>query len=376
MGEFGIDRRTLLRGVAGAGALAAFPSGEVAAQVAEETDPTTRATYRAVVDAVIPETPKVAEELGEEHGPGGLQVGLDAYLIEYVNTLFSFWDAPNPEGEFGAEFSFETPDESPEDAEVGLSPEFSYQQRRESNARLAEVVAKVCDAAATELLARGENESRPVPTRFEAGGPFASLARRDRLYALALLDEKEVDTADLPGPVVEGTAGLVPQLVVAFTQVVYYSEWQGYEDLSAPPSEREFSETVDGERLQSWAQTDFPGIIDGAAAFRGYWGAPDSPLGEGRVWKTFADGDGPPRQLYFEPGEFAEDDYDTRDYAEPFDTGSDPAGGPFGQDETADVQRPEEAVEDARDGVEEGLLDRAEAQFFGTGDGSPPGGDR
>ena len=371
MGEFGIDRRTLLRGVAGAGALAAFPSAEAAAQMAAETDPTTRATYRAIVDAVIPETPEVAEELGEEHEPGGLQVGLDAYLVEFVNVLFSTWDAPNPSAEVAADLTVEAPDEAPTDAEVSLSPAFRYRQRREMNARLAELVAKVCDVAAVELLARGENESRPDPTRFEGGGPFASLERRDRLRALALLDEKEFDTADLPGPVQEGTAGLVPQLVVAFTQVVYYSEWEGYEDLSAPPSERAFS----GEDVQSWEQTDFPGVVDGAAAFRGYWGGPRSSLGEGRVWATFADGDGPPRKLYFEPGEFAEDDYDTDDYEEPFDTGGDPAGGFLGQGEGADVRRPAEALEDAREGVDEGLLERAVDQFLG-GPGLPgPGGE-
>ena len=373
MDEFGVDRRTLLRGVAGAGALAALPSAEAAARLAAETDPTTRATYRAIVDAVVPETPDVADELGEEHGPGGLEVGLDAYLVEFVNVLFSLWDAPEPAASIAADLSVEAPEEAPTDAEVTLSPSFGYRQRREANARLAELVAKVCDVAAVELLARANNESAPDPTRFEGGGPFASLERRDRLRALALLDEKEFDTADLPGPVQEGTAGLVPQLVVAFTQVVYYSEWEGYEDVSAPPSEREF----DGDGIQSWAQTDFPGIVDGAVAFRGYWGAPDSSLGEGRVWKTVPVGGGPPRQLTFEPGEFAEDDYDTSGYEEPFDTGGEPAGGPFGQDADAGVQRPEEAVADAREADDEGLLERAAEEFFGAGgDGAAPGGDR
>ena len=371
MDEFGIDRRTLLRGVAGAGALAAFPSTEAAARLAAETDPTTRATYRAIVDAVVPETPEVAEELGEEHRPGGLEVGLDAYLVEFVDTLFSAWDAPELTASIAAELSVEAPDEAPADAEVTLSASFDYRQRREANARLAELVAKVCDVAAVELLARANNESPPDPTRFEGGGPFASLERRDRLRALAMLDEKEFDTADLPGPVREGTAGLVPQLVVAFAQVVYYSEWEGYEDISAPPSEREF----DGDGIQSWAQTDFPGIVDGAVAFRGYWGGPRSSLGEGRVWKTITDGSGPPRKLYFEPGAFAEDDYDTADYEEPFDTGGEPADGFPGRGSSAEVRRPEAAMDEAREGVDEGLLERATDRFFGWGGGST-GGDR
>jgi hypothetical protein len=368
MDEFSIDRRAVLRGVAGAGAAMALPSAEAAAQSARETDPTTRATYTAVVDAVIPEIDGVPEGLGPEDEPGGLNVGLDAYLVEYVNTLFS---AGTP-------------------------------VRAEENLRLAEAVAKVCDVAATELIARGDNEEQPDPTRFESGGPFASLARTDRLRALALLDEKEIDTAALssaaadvgvPLPVLEGTAGLVPQLVVAFTQVIYYSEWQGYEDISAPPSEREFSETVDGEKLQSWRQTDFPGIIDGAAAFRGFWGTDDASLGDGDVWKTFDSkgerGGGPPETLpdesvidgprndgeaesddgsapkiYMQPGAFTDGDYDTSDYEEPFDTSGDPASGFEGQTE---VKRPEEATDDARENLGDDLVDRLKDQFFGSG---------
>ncbi|MFT4882580.1 MAG: hypothetical protein ACI8U4_000074 [Natronomonas sp.] len=366
MEEFRTDRRTVLRGVAGAGAAMALPSADAAAQTASETEPTTRATFTAVVDAVIPDTPEVADDLGAEHEPGGLDVGLDAYLIEYVNTLFSAGTA----------------------ASTG------------ENLRLAEAVAKVCDAAATELLARGENEEQPDPTRFEAGGPFASLAREDRLRALALLDEKELDSSDLSAaaaeadvsvPVFEGTAGLVPQLVVAFTQVIYYSEWQGYEDISAPPSERDFSETVDGETLQSWQQTDFPGVIDGAAALRGFWGTDDASLGEGEVWKSFenergggppeplpddavidsprnddeaSSDDGPTPKIYMQPGEFTDGDYDTSDYEEPFDTSGDPAGG---FESAMDVQKPDDAVDEARGNLDDDLFEQVKERLFETG---------
>ena len=57
----------------------------------------------------------------------------------------------------------------------------------------------------------------------------------------------------------ESSGALVPQLLVAFTEGIYHSEWQGYEEFTGPPIEREFPGTVDGERLQSWQQTDFPG---------------------------------------------------------------------------------------------------------------------
>jgi len=360
MDEFSVNRRSVLRGLAAGGAAAALPAAVEAAEVAEEADPTTRATYGAIVDAVIPETPELAAELGPEHEPGGLDVGLEDYLLAVTNTIFSAWDAPELVVAASVDEDVEV---GP--AEVDVDQAVSTEQDPEANLRLAELVAKVCDGAAAELLARGENDDDPDPTRFEAGGTFASLSRADRLGALALLDEREVDTARLPGPVFESSGALVPQLLVAFTEGIYYSEWQGYDDFTVPPSEREFSETVDGEPLRSWQQTDFPGVIDGAAAFRGYWGAPDAALGEGGAWKTFdGDGDGPPARIYDEPGEFADDDYDTSGYEEPFDTsGEPPADGPAFAD--GEVRRPEDAIEAAREDVDGELIDRAREDLLG-----------
>lgn len=365
MEEFSIDRRTVLRGVAGAGAAAVLPSTTAVAEMAEETDPTTRATYKAIVDAVVPETDDLDDKfgdgtLGDQHDPGGLQIGLQDYLIGYVNTLFSIWDAPDTWAAIAEEVSGEGPGEG----SVDISTDVELDERREWNGRLTEAVAKTCDVAATELLARQGNKQQPDPTRFDGGGPFASLSRMDRLRALALLDEKSFDTAELPGPVVEGTAALIPQLLVAFPEVIYYSEWQGYEDLWAPPSEREFSETVDGEKLQSWQQTDFPGIIDGSVSFRGYWGDPDSSLGDGDPW-TGASWEYDSERIFLEPGEFRENtDYESYD-EEPFDTsGEAPNDLPV---DVPEVQRPEDAEAAARDGMDEDLLERAR-EFIGGGD--------
>lgn len=370
MEEFSIDRRTVLRGVAGAGAAAALPSTTAVAEMAEETDPTTRATFEAIVDAVVPETDGLEDkfgdgELGDEHDPGGLQIELQDYLIGYVNTLFSAGDAPDAFAAVAEDVSADLRGE----VGVDVSTNIEVDERREWNLRLAELVAKICDVAAIELLARQGNEDEPDPNRFEGGGPFASLSRMDRLRALALLDEKEIDTAELPGPVVESTAALVPQLMVAFPEVIYYSEWQGYEDLWAPPSEREFSETVDGEKLQSWQQTDFPGIIDGSVSFRGYWGATDSTLGDGDPWIGATwnyDSEG----IFLEPGTFRENtDYESYD-EEPFDTSGEPPNDlPV---DLPEVQRPEDAEAAVRAEMDEDLLERAR-RFIGDG-GSDVGG--
>jgi hypothetical protein len=359
MGEFSTSRRSVLRGLAAGGAAAALPSAAEAAELAERTDPTTRATFRAIVDAVVPETPELADELGPEHEPGGLELGLEDYLLTVTNTIFSLYDAPDLLVEAAIDVEADLGE-----ATVDLSEAVGTEQEPTLNLRLAELVAKVCDVAAVELLARGENEARPDPTRFEAGTTFASLSRTDRLRALSLLDERRIDTAQLPGPVLEVSGALIPQLLVAFTEGIYYSEWQGYEDVARPPSEREFSDTVDGERLQSWQQTDFPGVIDGSVSFRGYWGTPEASLGEGRVWKPFPDdGDGSPAKIYYDPGEFRENDYDTSDYEEPFDTSGEPPddGGLI----PTEASRPEDAVEEAREGIDDDLLARAREELLG-----------
>lgn len=311
MEEFTLDRRTLVRSAGAAGGLSLLSAAAEAAEAASDadplvpdTDPHTRLTYAAIVDAVVPRTPELREPLGDEHVPGGLETGIDAYLVTYANTLFS-----------------------------GLGPAGD----QTGDLRLAEAVATIVEATATELVARGENRDQPSPRYVEdltdrsttlgdaidvaAAGLFPRLTRRDRLHALSLLDEKELDTAqlatDTPLPLVESDGGLIPTLVVGFSEVVYYSEWQGYEDVTVPPGDREFRN--DPDAVQSWRQTGFPGFADGYAAFRGYWGGGDVSLGAGRVWRSIDD-----RTLTFESGEFRDNDYDTSDYEEVFATDGTP----------------------------------------------------
>lgn len=189
----------------------------------DDHDGHTVATWRAVVDAVVPETPELADELGEEHAAGGLDVGLEIGVIEFVDGF--------------------------------LSPELAVRRVRQTGetAPLSEALAAVLDAAASELLARGGNSEAPRP-RFDGGGPFASLARRDRFRAMADAERRGGKNG-----------GFVVAIVAAFPAVLYYSEWSGYDDFSKLPSERSFSGDV-----QSWAQTSYEGPVDGAAVLRGY----------------------------------------------------------------------------------------------------------
>lgn len=294
-----LGRRDLLRSIGASTTVAALAAAAVATpadpaeiqRTAARTDPHTAATFAALVDTVVPATPAVADDLGSEHASGGLAVGLDAFLVTYVNTLFQF-------------------------ATPGVG--------HVDDGRLAEPVAGLLDEGATELLARDMNEHppgryAPAGEDWTSGGPFARLHRADRVRAIALFDEaeKELRTASLPGPVAEADAGVVGQLVVAFTEVIYYSEWAGYpagNGLTAPPSERRHPNSQ--AAVQSWRQTGYPRVADGYKALRGYAGRPDSSLGAGEVWTTIPTPDGPPLQITLESGHFTENAYDTSGYEE------------------------------------------------------------
>ena len=260
-------------------------------------DPHTTVTFRAVVDAVVPETPELADELGSEHIPGGLSVGLDEFVITYVDDGF----------------------------QLGL-PHLGPQ----GNLLLADTVAHVLDTAALVLVDRGENALEPGRDRagalYEPGsvrsawaervaGMFARLSREDRLRAIGILDEFELELTPFEDELFEFDAGLVGQLVVGFTEMIYYSEWQGYDEFVRPPSE--LTHSNDPAAVQSWRQTGYPGVSPGYAALRGYLGAEGSTLGGGETWATIGDGPAAVR-LTSGSGSFRENDYDTSDYEEPF----------------------------------------------------------
>lgn len=263
-------------------------------------DVDTVVTFRAVTDAVLPKTPALGDELGPEHVLGGLAIDLNDFLVTYIDNMFQF----------------------------GL-PYFGAQ----GNLPLASPVAHILDAAALTLLARNENESKPssdrvvslldsddpAPTVIRAAdSTFAKLSRRDRLRAIGILDEFEIEIEMVPfeNTLFEFDAGFVGQLVVGFTEMIYYSEWQGYDEFTQPPSERVHPN--DPSAVQSWRQTEYPGVADGYAALRGYIGTDDSPLGNGDSWTTIDEDTSSPVHVVRESGTFRENDYDTSDYEEPY----------------------------------------------------------
>jgi hypothetical protein len=263
-----------------------------------DTDAHTRVTFRAVADAVVPRTPELADEPGPEHVPGGMDVGLGDFLVVYVNDLFQL-------------------------GLPGLGPR--------GNIPLAGPVANVLDAAALTLLERGENAAEPSHDRVlalldpddtdptagtDAAGTFAELSPEDRLRALGILDEFEIEIRGFDDELFELDAGLVGQLVIGFAEMIYYSEWQGYGEFARPPSE--LAHPNDPSAVQSWRQTGYPGTAPGYAALRGYLGTDDGSLGGGDVWAT-VDPDAPsPVNISHEAGSFRENEYDTSGYVEPY----------------------------------------------------------
>lgn len=254
-----------------------------------DVDPHTRITFRAVVDAVLPETPALGADIGPEHVPGGLAIDLDDFVITYVDNGF----------------------------QLGLPHVGSH-----GNIPLADPVSQALDSAALTLLDRGDNVAAPSDdrayellgpgeeARASAIGPFARLSRRDRLRAIGLLDELEFEISPTEGDLFEFDAGLVGQLVVGFTEMIYYSEWAGYDEFHQAPSERVHAN--DPATVQSWRQTGYPGFANGYAALRGYLGTDDGPLGDGPTWTEF---DGV--RIARGSGSFRENDYDTAGYEEP-----------------------------------------------------------
>ena len=235
-----LSRRGLLRGTAGmVGAGAVLPA-KVAAELEEvpldertgSDDPHTGATYRAVVDVVVPRTPGLCEELGTEHGTGGLDVDIDELLPRFIDEFVA-----------------------PEAAVPGIDLEAANVPgtTTEETVPLSEAVAGALEAAGDALVASGDNEDDPEPGRFgPAGGAFAALSRRDRRAAMSQLEN--------------GDGRFVVALVTAFPAILYYSEAAGYEDALGPPSELDLDESD----LPGWEQTGYPGPADGYAALRGY----------------------------------------------------------------------------------------------------------
>lgn len=320
-------RRSVLGGIGGLGlAVAGLPTAaadEDDLLEAIDTDPHTRDTYRAVVDALIPETPELADELGPEHEPGGLNVDLERYLIwsfnnseevraegltteqasqlgidldeeglsaiidrvledvsSTVRPVIDTLGLTEVENTFGTlervfvEVGTDGAETGAANVDFLVRTANTSAQAVSKNYPYAPVFAVVFDVIALEFVAQGQNEDdvRTEPA-FTAGGVFARLSRTDRLRCLEwVMDGGAVDTVDEEFGDVVGTAGTLKYVVTALhaaTTLGYYSEWAGYGATKTDdPSQRELTTPV--HEVQSRKQTDYPGLAAGYDDHRGF----------------------------------------------------------------------------------------------------------
>lgn len=127
--------------------------------------------------------------------------------------------------------------------------------------------ALLLDAAATQLVVRGELQPSTKP-QFPNGGMFSHLSKLDRLKTLTALENIELDLYLLPAPF-QNNAGLIKFITDAlnrFALLGFYSEWSAYGTTRLyPPQER---------RLEyfpiSWEEVGYPGVALGYRDFRGF----------------------------------------------------------------------------------------------------------
>ncbi|WP_018924533.1 hypothetical protein [Salsuginibacillus kocurii] len=190
----------------------------------------TKATFMAFVDAIIPST------------LGALDLRLDEYMIWSLNHYIAM------QGEWG----------------VKTIP-------------LSTPVAQLLDIGASHQIVSGSMRLPDFSVNPD-GGPFASLSSNDRLEAVRLLENTQVDLHLLPLPF-QNNADLVKNIVTVLHQMVmfgYYSEWFSYgaTRLAYPEDRRQERQPF------IWDSLGYPGPSYGHRSLRGF------------LVKEFADGEG------------------------------------------------------------------------------------
>jgi len=179
-------------------------------------------TFKAFVDAIVPRTPGLAVEYGRIQYYGALDLHTDEYLIMSLNNYYI---------------------------------------------PLAEPTAEMLDIAANQLILIQANEGLLIFSMYQGGGTFAALAPKDRLRALTLLVQLQVNLAVLPIPF-QGDPGIVLSttgILNRFTMMGYYSEWSGYGSTRLDAPNQRILEFFP----LAWEQVGYSGPSLGYRALRG-----------------------------------------------------------------------------------------------------------
>lgn len=333
----GVSRRDVLRGAGGVAAVSM--SGTTLADARAQglldslpTDPHTLDVFRAIVDAIVPRTPELSPALGENHGPGAVDVDLERFLVwdfDHFQELraetlthasparfeASFpggvldglpgglggpGDLAGPVGDLdglvrevpvagdglldvldtGTLERFDVavdsvPRTGPVDLDVLVETDRASYHRVVQNYPYAEALATAFEVIAAEYVLTGRHERPPMPVneRFPAGGLFVRLHPRDRLRCLdSIINGSVVDRLD------DAIGGLLPTLgilkfavmgVFGLTTLGYYSEWPGYGETGTDTPDQRALHTPPGD-VQGRQQTEYPGPEPGYPAHRGF----------------------------------------------------------------------------------------------------------
>jgi hypothetical protein len=192
-------------------------------------DPMTTATFRALVEAIVPQSPAYAV-YGPEYAAGAVELHVHEYMIWELDHWISIF--------------------------AGLSL---------TNIPLAAPTAAMLNAGASQLIASGL--AQPA-LQVVAGGAFASLAPKDRIRTLAMLENLQVDLGGLPPPYRDDGGFLVFMVDFLNRQTMFgnYSEWSAYGTtrLATPVLRRLEYFPV------SWKQVGYPGVSLGYRALHGF----------------------------------------------------------------------------------------------------------
>ncbi|WP_134699375.1 hypothetical protein [Ammoniphilus sp. YIM 78166] len=180
-------------------------------------DSHTRATFQALVDAILPATSKITVPGRNERVTGASDVCLYKFVIQELDHSHKM-DIP-----------------------------------------FSEATAQLLDVAAAELLVKGLAKLPFQGTPFPGGGPFSALLRHDRLRAIDLLDQLNIELHTLPIPY-KDNAPLILTMMNSLNQITMFGYYAGWRDYGIEPY----------SFPQSWIQVGYPGPAFGYRDFRGF----------------------------------------------------------------------------------------------------------
>lgn len=197
------------------------------------TLPQTKGAFKALVDAIVPVTPELTEKQGSIQSFGALDAHIDEYQIWSLDHYLSL---------------------------KILIDEFDI--------NVANLTAGLMNTAAKQLIHTGRNK-KPINQEIESEeGTFAALAPIDRLRAITILENLEVDIGSLPIPFnIYPSFALSSCFSLALLTILgYYTEWSGYGSTRM--------ETPDKRKLEhfpiGWKQVGYPGVSKGYRVLRGH----------------------------------------------------------------------------------------------------------